>query len=352
MTRVGKQSINFSPLSSVYKSGIATLVGDVDAALFLKTESTKMLGKQTEKISLAFTEEHDVKELANAQDRVSILIGKAIEPWDFEEDVSVAKNTSGDVSNLGVFTLQLGTSQGTPVKKNHEPDSTGGKVAQARTYQNSTFDTTDLSSFVSVPIDSEVALNLDLQLQKLDREAIDLAWQNLQSECEHQFIDMDLYIRMTQNPSVYVHEINVLFTVLVMNPHKLTAQQRARLWHWRLAYCADGVPKRMTKDLGAKGMNVTCDLNEDCPICDKAKFRRAAFYKPNPKDCTRVDKWMITHVGGVGRQKPFKVKSIHGAVGSWVFADDGTNPTNPMKKMGFMFQIMPELKNCKRQYQN
>ena len=318
VARVGKQSINFPPLSSIYKAGIATLIGDVETALFLKAESTKILGKQTEKISLAFTEEHDVKELANAQDRVSMLIGNAVESWDFEEGVSVAKDTSGEVSNLGVFTLQLGTSQGTPIKKNHEPDWT-------EINQNSTLDTTDLSSFVAVPIDSEVALNLDLQLQKLDREAIDLAWQDLQCEREHQFIDMDLYIKMTQKPSIFVHEINVLFNVLVMNPHKLPAQQRARLWHWRLAHCADGVPKRMTKDLGAKGMNVTCDLNEDCPICDKAKFRRAAFYKPNPKDSTRVDKWMITHVDGVGGQKSFKVKSIHGAVGSWVFADDGTN---------------------------
>ena len=282
------------------------MVGDVETALFLKTESNKMLGKKTENISHAFTEEHDVRELANAQGRVSILIGNAIESWDFEEGVSVVKDTSGEVSKLGVLTLQLGTSQDTQVKKTTVLQNSTtvfqncGEETHTRIYQNSTFDTTDLSSFVSVPIDSEVALNLDLQLQKLDREAIDLAWQNLQSECEHQFIDMDLYIKMSQSPSVYVHEINVLFTVLVMNPHKLTAQQRARLWHWRLAHCADGVPKRMTKDLGAKGMNVTCDLNEDCPICDKAKFRRAAFYKPNPKDGTRVDKWMITHIDGVG----------------------------------------------------
>ena len=84
MARVGKQSINFPPLSSIYKAGIATLIRDVETALFLKAESTKILGKQTEKISLAFTEEHDVKELVNAQDRVSMLIGNAFESWDFK----------------------------------------------------------------------------------------------------------------------------------------------------------------------------------------------------------------------------------------------------------------------------
>jgi len=128
--------------------------------------------------------------------------------------------------------------------------------------------------------------------------------------------------------------------MLVMNPHKLTQQQRARLWHWRLAHCADGVPLHMTKNNKAKNMGVEVSLNEDCPICDKGKFRRKMFYRPNPKDQTRLDKWMVTHVDGVGGQKSFKVKSIHGAVGSWVFVDDGTNAMlNRLYKTKDQFQF-------------
>ena len=62
----------------------------------------------------------------------------------------------------------------------------------------------------------------------------------------------------------------VTFTVLVVNEAKLSAEQLARLWHWRLGHPAAKTPVIMSKKGLASEINVRHELQCKCPICVKA----------------------------------------------------------------------------------
>merc|ERR1711865_192084 len=113
-------------------------------------------------------------------------------------------------------------------------------------------------------------------------------------------------------------------------------------WHWRLGHCDRRLPNLATRQKKMGGVFVKCDLNEDCAVCDKSKYRRLPFYKPDIKDYTRLEAWVKAHVDEFGGLKSFKCKSINGAVGGFVFCDDGSGGVIPKlyaKKSQFEFQL-------------
>ena len=85
---------------------------------------------------------------------------------------------------------------------------------------------------------------------------------------------------------------------------KLTDEQKARLWHYRLGHPSAAIPFSMHKLKLSKDVNCPIVLNEDCPCCIKGKFR----VKPFPKRSTYLPEtdlqpWEKVYVDGYGGQK-------------------------------------------------
>ena len=149
-------------------------------------------------------------------------------------------------------------------------------------------DSSTISTFVVNKLESVGATKtereVDEELRREDKQAIDQAWNDLHELRHHAAIDWQLYIHAMEQPTQEQMEIQALYLTLVMNPYSLSEEERARLWHWRLAHPHPSVPVNMTKGKKATNMRGSCTLTEDCPVCDKAKFRRLPFYKPKVKD--------------------------------------------------------------------
>jgi hypothetical protein len=101
-----------------------------------------------------------------------------------------------------------------------------------------------------------------------DNEAIEQAWEDLMDLRPHDTINWKVMLECLYDNQRRTEKQ----TAFVINPLRLTVEKRARLWHWRLAHANHDAPVRLTKSGLGKDVNVTCTLNEDCPICDKAKF--------------------------------------------------------------------------------
>ena len=139
-----------------------------------------------------------------------------------------------------------------------------------------------------------------------NRIAIDTAWSALQQPRDHDKIDLEVYVskicvraegesvhaqpagespsgaaacsgKVADDPEAPPVTIEGRCSSFVVNPLMLSTEQRARLWHWRLAHPSHEVPVKLTRSGQTKGLEVTLNLNEDCPICDKAKFRFTLF---------------------------------------------------------------------------
>ena len=72
--------------------------------------------------------------------------------------------------------------------------------------------------------------------------------------------------------------------IFVLNAARLSKQERAMLWHHRLAHVSPEVPIELSKkDINgvptAYGVDVTHRLNCDCVVCDKAKFKIAPIVR-------------------------------------------------------------------------
>ena len=106
-----------------------------------------------------------------------------------------------------------------------------------------------------------------------DNEAIEQAWEDLMDLRPHDTINWKVMLECLYDNQRRTEKQ----TAFVINPLRLTVEKRARLWHWRLAHANHDAPVRLTKSGIGKDVNVTCTLNKDCPICDKAKFRRLPF---------------------------------------------------------------------------
>ena len=77
----------------------------------------------------------------------------------------------------------------------------------------------------------------------------------------------------------------------VMNESNLSAEQRSRLWHWRLGHPSHASHYYMNKRGNVKYQGPCKCLNEDCVVCDKSKFKSASFerlsqYK-EPRRCKK-----------------------------------------------------------------
>ena len=116
----------------------------------------------------------------------------------------------------------------------------------------------------------------------------------------------------------------------VMQESRLSSEKRARLWHWILGHRNANVPVQMTRQGSAEGLDVTFCLNEDCVICDKAKFRQLGHPRRSLESRMSLPPYHTVYVDGFGGQSSFKVKSYSGvdidpsysgAVGGYVFVD-------------------------------
>jgi hypothetical protein len=120
------------------------------------------------------------------------------------------------------------------------------------------------------------------------------------------------------------------YKLYVLQESRLSAVERARLYHWVLGHRDPEVPVRMTKSGLADGIEVTHCLNEDCVVCVKAKFRQLSFPRNPLESRIRLPPYHTIFVDGFGGQSSFRVKSFsgtelvpsyHGAVGGYVFVD-------------------------------
>ena len=150
--------------------------------------------------------------------------------------------------------------------------------------------------------------------------AIQEAWEDLTAPRNHEHISWDTMFKLLYDSRHRTPKQSAF----VINPLRLTPEKRARLWHWRLAHARHDAPVRLTKSGQSADIRVTCTLNEDCPICDKAKFRRLPF-TPMMDPKVILPPFLKCHVDEFGGLKSFKVATFHGAKSGVVFNCDSTD---------------------------
>ena len=114
-------------------------------------------------------------------------------------------------------------------------------------------------------------------------------------------------------------EKNPKFVVMAFNEAKLTGEQLARLWHFRLLHKSARKPVDMHKKDLADGLECTHILNEPCPICDGAKFRTKAFPRNDLAIKQKLDPWEKVYFDGYGGLGSMGCKSYDGAIGGFIF---------------------------------
>ena len=93
--------------------------------------------------------------------------------------------------------------------------------------------------------------------------------------------------------AIQVHSENKSYVALILNESKLSAEQRARLWHWRLGHCNPQTTVNMSKQGLVSGLDVRHVLNKDCTECDQAKFKKGTFKRAEA--LRRLRQGSITH---------------------------------------------------------
>ena len=83
-------------------------------------------------------------------------------------------------------------------------------------------DSSMLSTFVANTTESaksaETEDEIDQDLRRMDKQAIDEAWNDLHDLRDHAMIDWQLYMHALNEPSDEQMEVQALFLTLVMNP--------------------------------------------------------------------------------------------------------------------------------------
>ena len=113
------------------------------------------------------------------------------------------------------------------------------------------------------------------------------------------------------------------YLCLVVNEAALTPEQRARLWHWRMGHPSPQVTVAMSKRDKNSGMNVTHVLNEDCVVCEKAKFRKKPHFRQIMSMRNQLPPYWRIYLDMFGGQKQYGCPSIGGAIGGIVFVCSG-----------------------------
>jgi hypothetical protein len=124
--------------------------------------------------------------------------------------------------------------------------------------------------------------------------------------------------------ALFLHSSEEEYTVMVLNESKLSQEQRARLWHWRLGHCNPQLTVDMSKQGLVSGLDVRHVLNEDCTECDKAKFRKGTFRRNTLETRRFYPPFYKVYADGFGGQKSFGKASLDGGKGSFIFVDLGT----------------------------
>ena len=90
-------------------------------------------------------------------------------------------------------------------------------------------DSSMLSIFVANTTESakpaEIEDEIDQDLQLMDKQEIDEAWNDLHTLRSHAMIDWQLYIHALNEPSDEQMEMQALFLTLIMNPFSLTDEE-------------------------------------------------------------------------------------------------------------------------------
>ena len=112
---------------------------------------------------------------------------------------------------------------------------------------------------------------------------------------------------------------------LHLNMGKLTHNQLARLWHFRLGHPSATVPYTMRHLIFTENMKCPMILKEECPCCDQGKFRVRPFperinYFPDAD----VRPWKKVYMDGHGGQTSLGT-TIGGAKKGFLFVDAKSN---------------------------
>ena len=138
-----------------------------------------------------------------------------------------------------------------------------------------------------IPISSSIEEDND-EMDITDME--DIIWKNRNTEEEYQ-----QYIEKRSSRS----DRNMFY---LLRESQLTPEQRSRFYHWILGHCSTDVPVRLTKDKLADGIRCTHALNEDCKVCDAAKFREKPHTRRSLVDRTHLPPYHTVYVDGFGGQ--------------------------------------------------
>jgi hypothetical protein len=122
-----------------------------------------------------------------------------------------------------------------------------------------------------------------------------------------------------------MHSSEDQYTTMVLNESKLTSEQRARLWHWRLGHCNPQLTVDMSKQGLVSGLDIKHVLNEDCTECDKSKFRKGKFSRVEAIESRKFyPAYYKMYADGFGGQKSFGAESLDGGKGAFIFVCVGT----------------------------
>ena len=115
---------------------------------------------------------------------------------------------------------------------------------------------------------------------------------------------------------------------LILNEAKLSDEEKAWLWHWRWGHSSFEGPVRASKELDPADVLTNTKLNVDCPICDKAHFKRKPFKRNDPLEHACDEPFWKVYVDGYGGQGSMGCESYEGAIGGFVFYDRSTRTLN------------------------
>ena len=142
----------------------------------------------------------------------------------------------------------------------------------------------------------------------IDYNVVDYGYSDYE---ENQFLEL----LRDRGSNVKVRSTKRSAKVLLVNLSKLSAVEQARLWHWRLGHVSPEIPVKLSKKDAngvplAHGINVSLCLNEDCIICNKARFRNKPYRPVPPALRIKLPPYHTCYVDGFGGQRSMGTTSI------------------------------------------
>ena len=174
------------------------------------------------------------------------------------------------------------------------------------------------------PVTSTVLVNYHDELVEMRqyREHEQEEW-SAYSDSRHEPAEPSFWSGIAKNVDVkkLIRKVREQDSAMVITMNRLTQEQRARLWHWRFGHMSSDMPVRLTRNGRALNLDVNHRLCEDCPICDKARFRISPFPRSIMVRNKQYPPYHIVYADGCGGQRSMGVPSFGGAVGNFIFVD-------------------------------